>query len=279
MPIIDGRVEGELNIRKTMNCGLRNVAQSGPESCNPRYSLLAALNLAYYLYVLLLSFLFGLFVPIYVMAFCGLKQGRFDDAVRTLIGVYGRFLIRASWPLIKTEVTGTENLPDKGPVVLILNHRSFIDIFFTALVASPNTAVVVRDWPFGLFILNWFMRGARYINIEGMSVEKLLKTGREFAQRDVSLLFFPEGHRSRDGKLLRFRSGAFLIALENNLPIVSVCMTGTEKLTSPHFPFIRPALIKLEILPTFFPSSFQSKDKVLRVRKDVVKMFREHLGK
>ena len=68
------------------------------------------------------------------------------------------------------------------------------------------------------------MRLAKYPNIDQTSPEELLKIGRSLLDRNVSFQFYPEGHRSKDGKLRRFRNGAFFMASENKLPVLPVIM-------------------------------------------------------
>ena len=238
--------------------------------------LIVCLNIIYFPYLLVISILFELFVPIYLIVFKLLRKGRLDDAFRIHNWKYGRYMVKASWPYLRCKVSGADNIPEKGPYVFALNHRSSLDIFFSSLVPVANQVVIVRSWVFDLKVFGWAMRLAKYLNIDKTSVDELRRTGKELTARNVSFQFYPEAHRSRDGKLGRFRTGAFLIAAENNLPIIPVCMTGTDDFASYEFPYINPAKIHVVILPPVYPSSFDSEQRPLKIRKHVAKIFREY---
>jgi 1-acyl-sn-glycerol-3-phosphate acyltransferase len=240
--------------------------------------LLTPVNTIYILYLAILSILFELSMPFYYLYFKLRKKGHRDDFFRIHNWMYGRMLVRWSWPYIRSQVKGAENIPEKGPYVIVLNHRSFLDIFFSALVPVPNQLVVVRNWVFHLVLFGWAMRLARYPNIDQTPLNKLREISKEFSDRDVSFQFYPEGHRSRDGKLRRFRTGAFMIAADNNLPVIPVCMIGTNDFGSYHFPYFRPAKITLEILKPVWPGDFPEELRALKLRKYVEKMFREYFG-
>lgn len=238
---------------------------------------LSILNIFYISYLILISIVFELFIPVTLLIFKLMKRGRLDDYFRMHNWLYGRYVVRASWPYLRVSVEGKKNIPPKGPYVIVLNHRSYLDIFFSALVPVANQLVIVRSWVFRLKIFGWAMRLANYPNIDKTSIDKLRRIGRHYAARDVSFQFYPEGHRSRDGKLLKFRTGAFFVAAENNLPIIPVCMTGTNVFASYEFPFLHPAKAKINILPPVYPEAFKGELQALRLRKHVENIFREYL--
>ena len=171
-----------------------------------------------------------------------------------------------------------ENLPRGESSVIVVNHRSTADIFFAPLFTPLNTAVFVRAWPFKIWIFKWFMRGAGYIDIESTPLPEFFESaGRALSERGVSFLFFPEGHRSRDGRLQRFKSGAFLTSEEFNIPIVPVVLTGTETFLSMRDNLFRPAVVKVEILPPIDPATFPAERRALKLRRHVESIFKEHL--
>ena len=122
------------------------------------------------------------------------------------------------------------------------------------------------------------MKLANYMNIDHTSMQTFRQTGNEFRGRDVSFQFYPEGHRSRNGKLLRFRTGAFFMASENDLPVLPVVMTGTEQFGSYKFPWLHPAKIVVNILPPVYPAAFDKNLRAQKMRRGVEKIYREFLG-
>lgn len=238
---------------------------------------LALFNILYLAYLIVISLLYeAVFFGVYLPFFLALKKGRLDDAFRIHNWAYGQFTVRASWPYIRASVRGAENIPARGPYVIVLNHRSSLDIFFSSLVPVPNQLVIVRSWVFRLKIFGWAMRLAHYLNIDKTCVDEFRQVGREYSARQVSFQFYPEGHRSRDGRLLRFRTGAFYIAAENNLPVVPVFMIGTNDFARFSFPYLHPAKVQITILPAVFPKAFDEDLRALKMRRYVEKIFREY---
>ena len=187
------------------------------------------LNGIYLSYIVLATIFYYLFAfPLIILIFMVFQNRRLDNAMRCSNQLYGSLLVRISWPLIRITCEGMGNISDNLPCVLIVNHRSTADIFLSAFFTPGNTVVFVRSWPFRLWLIGWFMRRAGYIDVEKMSPVTFFKEeGRELFERGVSFLFYPEGHRSRDGRLQPFRTGAFMTAVEFNIPAVPVCMPGT----------------------------------------------------
>ena len=237
--------------------------------------LLTFLNLIYILYLALISIVYELIVPIWFVIFKIKKSGKTDDFFRVHNWKYGRLLVKGSWPYIRREVIGAEKIP-KGSCVVVLNHRSFLDIFFSSLVPIPNQMVVVRDWVFKLKLFGWSMHLAGYPIIDKTSPDELKDICRRLVRQKVSFQFYPEAHRSHEAKLLRFRRGAFMIAVDNNIPVVPVCMTGTNDFGSYNFPFFKPAKIKVEILDPVWPENFESPRRSYQLKNHVENLYREY---
>lgn len=234
-------------------------------------------NIVYILYMLIMCLLYGLCVPWVIVAFYKTRGKRLDDAMRFNNLLFGHYITRISWPLLRVRRLGLEHLPGRGPCIIVVNHRSFVDIFLCGLIPLPQIIVIVRSWPFRLWPLGWFMRQARYVDIEKTPKERLLGDwGRELVGRGCSFLFFPEGHRSRDGRLQRFRSGAFMMAAGHNLPLVPLCLSGSEQVTRGGGRLLHSARITLEFLPAIHPAAFPEEDRAQILRREVEKVFRNY---
>lgn len=144
-------------------------------------------------------------------------------------------------PILKTVfrpwVTGSENIPKTGGVILASNHLSFIDsVFLPLLIDRRITFLAKSDYftsrgPKGWFIKN-FLKGTGMLPIDrsgGKASEASLNTGlRVLSQGDV-LGIYPEGTRSPDGKMYRGRTGVARMVLEGHVPVVPIAMIDTEK--------------------------------------------------
>lgn len=207
-----------------------------------------------------------------------LIHGRpFDSATRVYNQHFGRVVVGASWPLVRVWRRGFENMPDR-PCLIVINHRSFCDILLCSLLPYQRCVVFVRSWPFRMWPLGYFMRMAGYKDIESMSIEELIEgDGRRHLALGENFLFFPEGHRSRTGRLQRFRLGAFVMASRYGLPVVPVCISGTERLMRRR-PWVSPIRVTMTMLPPVESVDFDGKDGPIRLRNHVQQIYRDFFG-
>jgi len=144
-------------------------------------------------------------------------------------------------PILKTVfrpwITGLENIPKEGGVILASNHLSFIDSVFLPLVIERRIYFLAKsDYFTGKGLKNWavkhFLLGTGMIPIDrsgGKASEASLNTGLAVISRGDVLGIYPEGTRSPDGKLYRGRTGVARMILEGHVPVVPVAMMDTEK--------------------------------------------------
>jgi len=144
-------------------------------------------------------------------------------------------------PILKTVfrpwVTGLENVPKTGGVIIASNHLSFIDSVFLPLVLDRRIFFLAKsDYFKGRGLKGWatktFMNGTGMLPIDrsgGKASEASLNTGLKVLHDGEVLGIYPEGTRSPDGKLYRGRTGVARMILEGNVPVVPVAMIDTEK--------------------------------------------------
>jgi 1-acyl-sn-glycerol-3-phosphate acyltransferase len=143
---------------------------------------------------------------------------------------------------------GRRNLPRRGPVILASNHLSFADHFFGPLPLPRKVVFLAKAEYFtrpgftGL-VSRAFFKGTGQIPVDrtgGEASERALRSGLRVLAGGNVLGIYPEGTRSRDGKLHRGKTGVARLALESRAPVVPCAMIGTfEFLPSGSF---RPSL-------------------------------------
>jgi 1-acyl-sn-glycerol-3-phosphate acyltransferase len=176
--------------------------------------------------------------------------------MRQFIWLYGRGWMAIMSPFVRF---GKEGLNPDGlvpPYVIVINHLSFFDFYCMALLPFSNIAAAVRSWPFKMVWYAPFMRLAGYLDVESMDWRRTLRKGAKTLANGGSVLFFPEGHRSRDGNLQRFFSGPFKLAVETGAKILPLCITGTDTLLPRNRWLMSPATIRLAALPPIDPKDF-----------------------
>jgi 1-acyl-sn-glycerol-3-phosphate acyltransferase len=142
---------------------------------------------------------------------------------------WGRTIVRLV-PGWRVQVEGTEQLRG-GPFVVIANHQSQVDILVTFFLPLHFKWLSKRS-VFHIPFLGWMMRMCRYVPVvrgDRRSAERSLEQCAEWIRRGVSVVFFPEGTRSPDGRLRSFKSGAFWVAAQTGAPVLPVAILGTRE--------------------------------------------------
>ena len=144
-------------------------------------------------------------------------------------------LLRLIW---RPRVTGTEHVPRTGGVILASNHLSFVDsVVIPSTSPRPVRFLAKSDYFTGTGIKGALSR-AWFQGIGMLPVDRddpqaalaSLDTALEVLRRGEAFGIYPEGTRSRDGRLYRGRTGVAHLALTAGVPVVPVGLKGTERL-------------------------------------------------
>lgn len=142
---------------------------------------------------------------------------------------------RAIW---RPTVVGRHNVPGTGGVLLASNHVSFMDSVVIPVCAPRNVAFLAKQTYFegvgikGALQRGWF-EGLGMLPIDRddtRSAIHSLETALEVLGRGEAFGIYPEGTRSRDGRIYRGRTGVAHLALTAGVPVVPVGLRGTERL-------------------------------------------------
>jgi 1-acyl-sn-glycerol-3-phosphate acyltransferase len=151
-------------------------------------------------------------------------------------------------------IEGTENVPARGPVIIASNHLSFIDSVVIPLVSPRHVVFLAKAEYFRGKGLTGRLRRWLFTAIGAVPVDRgshraaqaaldaaleILASGRAFG-------IYPEGTRSRDGRLYRGRTGVAWLALTAGAPVVPVALRGTERIqpVGARLPRIRPITVR-----------------------------------
>ena len=172
------------------------------------------------------AYMFWVFTPLYLVAWIT----RNSDA---LYRAGTRGCRWAVWLAgIKLEIRGREKIPSGHAVVFMSNHQSMCDP--PALMGIlPPVLVLLKRSLFSIPALGPAMRMRGFVPIEREHRERAMHAVEEAAARlraGHSFLVYPEGTRSRDGRLLPFKRGAFLMAMRAQAPIVPISVSGAYKI-------------------------------------------------
>ena len=153
----------------------------------------------------------------------------FSDGTQLLLGAYIRRL-----PFVELSVDRSRRLPD-GTRVLVSNHQSFLDPI-VMLSLEPRLSGPARGYMFRVPIISSALKLGRFFlsdSGEPAPLELMRQGVQEAIDRGGSLLFYPEGTRSRTGEIGAFHHGAFRMAVEYGLPIQPVVTDGMNRVFPP----------------------------------------------
>lgn len=145
---------------------------------------------------------------------------------------------RLAWPLARFllhllfgfSVKGQEHVPKTGPVILAANHLSILDPIAVGAGVWRPVSFFARADLFRLPVLSWLLPRIHAIPVErGESDLAAIKRALRTLERGFAFGIFPEGTRSRTGRLQPFKTGVAAIALRTGTPVVPVAVMGTEK--------------------------------------------------
>lgn len=131
----------------------------------------------------------------------------------------------------RVRVEGLDHVPTEGPAILAGNHLSFIDSIFLPLVLRRRITFVAKAEYFDDPRTAWFFRAVGQIPIRrggGSASRRALETAREVLEAGRLFGIYPEGTRSRDGRLYRGKTGVAWLALKAGCPIVPAALAGTQ---------------------------------------------------
>ena len=150
---------------------------------------------------------------------------------------------------VDVTVRGLERIKQGETYVFISNHQSIYDIpvIFASL---PFQLRIIAKESLGRFpFLGWHLIRAGHLLVDRRNPDRtgILKRWRRLVADRLSLIIFPEGTRSADGRVGRFKGGSFLLALEAGLTVVPLSVSGTMHVMKKGRLMTRPGHVTLEV--------------------------------
>ena len=175
-------------------------------------------------------------------------------------------------------VEGAEVAASDGPAIYVMNHQSSLDIPAAFAVLPMDLRFIAKHTLRKVPFLGWYMSWTGMVFVDRSNSTQAVNTLNAAADRvrgGISLLAYPEGTRSRDGSILPFKKGPFVLALQAGVPIVPMAIAGSRAVMPAHLRPFRPGVVRLAIgspIPTAGLSMEQRDELVRRVREAVVSL-------
>ncbi len=188
-----------------------------------------------------------------------------------------RFL---SLVLYRPKVTGKENIPLSGPVLIAPIHRSNVDFAFTLFISPRKVFFMAKDSVFRVPVLGTLLLHLGAFPVKrGTADRESMSLAEEVLRRGHALVLFPEGTRKDGRGVAQLRDGAMFVAARTGATVVPVGVGGSEQAMPPGKKLPRPARIRIVIGEPISPpagegrvarSAISAKSEELRVELERV---------
>lgn len=175
---------------------------------------------------------------------------------------------------VRVKVIGRELLDPRQSYVFVANHQSAFDIWAIYGFLGHNFKWLMKKSLEKVPMVGFTCKKVGHVFVDDSSMagikqtisdaEKMLKDG-------MSLVIFPEGSRTHDGRMTPFKRGAFMLASEFNLPVVPITISGAFNVMPRHTYNITPGRITLTIHKPILPppSGFNTKKLMAECRQEI----------
>jgi 1-acyl-sn-glycerol-3-phosphate acyltransferase len=193
------------------------------------------------------------------------------NLLHKIASAWARSIVKCN-PWWTFEIVGLENLPPEDqPVVYVANHQSQADIL-TVFLLNRQFRWLAKDSLFKIPFLGWAMAAAGYVPVkrgDKRSHVACFRKSREHLDNGTSMLFFPEGTRSRNGSLQVFKSGAFRLACNAKCPVVPITLEGANDLLPKGSIVPAVATVRMTVHP-LIPSVGISEEELITSAREAI---------
>lgn len=191
---------------------------------------------------------------------------------------WGKSIVRCN-PFWRIQISGRNHIKKNTGYVLVANHTSLADIVCLYCLGK-NFKWIAKASLFKIPFFGWTMSLLGYIPLrrgEHGSIRDSFQEAQRWLEKDVSVLFFPEGTRSRSGALGEFKNGAFKLAILTQKPIVPIVIRGTgEALSKGEATMASKISGSLKVLPPIEVSHYKP-EEYEELKKKVWNLMNEEL--
>jgi 1-acyl-sn-glycerol-3-phosphate acyltransferase len=186
----------------------------------------------------------------------------------------------------RPRVTGRENIPLHGPVLIAPVHRSNVDFAFTLFISPRKVFFMAKDSLFGVPILGGLLvRLGAFPVRRGTADRESMAAAEEVLRQGQALVLFPEGSRQEGLDVATLHDGAMFIAARTGALVVPVGIGGSERAMPHGAKFPRPTRIRIIVGAPIAPPTSEGRvarsvitAKSEELRTELERLYRESMG-
>jgi len=212
-------------------------------------------------YLIIVPFSFFIVVSTYILSFLPILNK--PDVIFKIQRFWGIFCLKVLG--IKIEISGIENINNKQRYLVIANHQSSFDIMLLFKLLNINFRFIIKEEYFKIPILGRTFTAAEHISINRTNslkaLESLNSALKLITEKNYSIAIFPEGTRSLDGKIHKFKAGLTFFLENIKIPILPIVIKGTFDIMPKKSRIINRSKIKVKILKSIEIENFTKSEK------------------
>ena len=176
--------------------------------------------------------------------------------------------------LMRIKVEGRENIDPRQSYVFVANHQGAYDIWAIYGYLNHNFKWLMKKSLEKVPVVGWACKLAGHVFVDDSKISGIRETiedAEKILKHGMSVVIFPEGSRSFDGKMIPFKRGAFMLAAEFKLPVVPITIDGSFKAMPRVTYHMTPTTIRLTIHKPIFPgeNGFNTKRLMAECRDSI----------
>jgi 1-acyl-sn-glycerol-3-phosphate acyltransferase len=180
---------------------------------------------------------------------------------------WSMWVVRAGVKLarIRVQVEGREHIPAQ-PSIFMSNHVSNLDPPIILPFLPFRTAFFIKRSLLKIPLVGFGMRLAGFVAVDRdgrlESARESVQAANKVLASGVNISTFPEGTRSRNGRMLPFKKGPFYLAMESGAPVVPISICGSEHMMTKGSLRIKPGTAHLIFHPAVYPKQFETREQL-----------------
>lgn len=175
---------------------------------------------------------------------------------------------------IRVKVSGLEHVPAGRSCIFMCNHVSNLDPPVLLPALPGRSSVLLKKELMKIPILGVAMRLGKFVPVERGhrrdAAQASVEAAADALRSGLHIVVFPEGTRSRDGRLATFKKGPFFLAQQTGAPIVPIALAGTQTMMRKGSVAITPGVARIELLPAIDPAAYGTREELLRAVRGAI---------
>ncbi len=226
--------------------------------------------------------MFATFKLLFVYLFFGIPAGVFGIPFVLITNTITPLYKSAMWVVragvraagIRVDVSGEELVPKARQCIFMSNHVSNLDPPVLLPSLPGQCSVLLKKELMKIPILGTAMRIGKYVPVgrggSRAEAQASVTAAADALRSGLHILVFPEGTRSKDGRLSAFKKGPFFLAQQTSAPIVPIAVAGTQTMMRKGSVAITPGVATVKFLAPIDPGDYKSREELMRAVHEAI---------